>query len=207
MISFKGMSAKESSNGANARQLPAGPYVCKVLDVQVEGKAPDQQLALYIEILEGEYAGFYTKKFKAQKEKGSNYEIKYKGIMRIRIPNPENKRALYPESDLNRFNDMLWRFQKSNPDFHPDLENGFDEQCLKGLVIGVSVQEDTYNGNVFTKPVRFEIVDDVRAGRVKVMAPKNRDEENPTNGPMMDQKSGMQIANEPLPWDQNDKPW
>ena len=206
MIRFDGMSAQESKGVVT--QLPAGPYVCKVLDARVEGKAPDQQLAVIIEVLEGEYAGFYMKKYQAQKEKRSNYEIKYKGVLRLRIPNPANKKAMYPESDKKRFSDMLWRFEKSNPGLHFDLENGLDESQLKGLVIGISVQEDTYNGASFTKPVRFEIADDVREGKVKVMEPKQRDDVDPTPAPMVDQRSQMQIVNtEPLPWDENDKPY
>ena len=191
MIRYEGMKSEESKGAV--KTLPAGPYVAKVLNTSIIGKEPDQQLAVVIDIWEGDYAGWYRTKFKADKEKGSNFEIKYKGVIRIRIPNPDNTNARYPESDIRRFNDMIWRFEKSNDGFHWDG----DETKLKGLLIGVSVQEDTYNGKPFTKPARFEIVDDVRQGKVKVMAPRQREEasENPTNAPMMDQRSGMQMVN------------
>lgn len=191
MIKYEGMKSEESKGAV--KTLPAGPYVAKVLNTSIIGNEPDQQLAVIIDIWEGEFAGWYMTKFKADKEKGSNFEIKYKGVIRIRIPNPENTNARYPESDIRRFNDMIWRFEKSNDGFHWDG----DETKLKGLLIGISVQEDTYNGKPFTKPVRFEIVDDVRQGKVKVMAPRQREEasENPTNAPMMDQRSGMQMVN------------
>ena len=142
-------------------------------------------------------------KFKADKDKfgdNPNIEVKYKGVIRVRIPNPDNQNARYPESDIRRFNDMIWRFEKSN------VEQGFhwdgDETKLKGLLVGISVQEDIYNGKPFTKPVRFETVDDVRQGKVKVMAPRQRGEtaENPTNAPMIDQRSNMQIVTEELPF-------
>lgn len=197
MIKFDGMKAEESKGAV--RYLPAGPYVAVVLDARIEGKEPDQQLAIYLDVAEGPYANFYTNKYRAQKERGSNYEIKYKGILRIRIPNRKNRNALYPESDQRRFNDMIARFQNSNPgvNFLPD---GFDESLLKARLIGISVVEDEFNGNVFTKPFRLENVDDVRAGRVPVLAKRERNE-NPTNGPKVDQQSGMTIATEQLPWD------
>ena len=206
MIRYSGMEAKESSN--NSRQLPAGPYVCKVLNVRIEGKEPDQRLAVMIDISEGLYAGYWTTKYNAQKERGSNYDIKYKGIIRLRIPNPDNKNAQYPESDMRRFNDMIARFQNSNPGVELYSADGFDETRLKGLTVGVSVQEDSFNGAVFTRPVRFENADDVRNGLVKVMEPRKRDDENPTSGPMTDQQTGMAVVNtEKLPWDANDRPW
>jgi len=201
MIRYDGMKAQESGN--NNRQLPAGPYVAKVLDAIVEGDEPDQQLKVVIDILEGPYEGFYMKKYRAAKERGSAYEVKYKGIVRLRIPNKENKRAMYPESDLRRFNDMIWRFQQSNPGYVWDG----NEKALTGLTIGISVQEDEYNGNAFTKPVRFEIADDVRKGLVKTMEPRKRDE-NPTTAPMVDQRSGMSVVEtEKLPWNEDDKPF
>ena len=197
MIKFDGMKAEESKG--TVKYLPAGPYVAVILDAKVEGKAPDQQLAIYLDIAEGPFKNYYSNKYRAQKERGSNYEIKYKGILRLRIPNPDNTKALYPESDLRRFNDMIARLSNSNPgvNFQPD---GFDEGLMKGRMIGISVVEDEYNGNVFTKPFRLENVEDVREGRVPVLAKRERSE-NPTNGPKVDQASGMNIVTENLPWD------
>ena len=203
MIKFDGMRAEENGS-KRITQLPAGPYVAKVLDVKIEGEEPDQRLAVMLDISEGPFEGFYMRKYQAQKERGSNYEIKYKGIIRIRIPNPDNQNARYPESDLRRFNDMIWRFQKSNEGFVFDG----DEKALKGLEIGISVQEDSLNGNAFTKPVRFEIADDVRQGRVAVMEPRQRnDMPDPMNAPMVDQRSGMPVVEEKLPWNEDEKPW
>lgn len=195
MIKYNGMKSEE--NIGVVRNLPAGPYVCQVLDARVEGMEPDQRLAIMFEVYEGDFAGFYTKKYREAKERGSNYEIKYKGVIRLRIPNPDNKKAQYPESDIRRFNDMIWRFEQSNDGFVWDG----DETKLKGKLIGVSVQEDEYNGATFTKPVRFEVVSDVRNGLVKVMRPKG-EQENPTIPPVIDPMSGMeQVQTEKLPWD------
>ena len=191
MIKYDGMKSEEAKS--NIKYLPAGPYVAQVLKVSIEGNAPDQQLAVCMDILEGEYAGWFMKKFKSmQANQNSQYPVKFKGVLRLRIPNPANTKAQYPESDIRRFNDMIWRFEKSNDGFHWDG----DEQKLVGKVIGISMQEDTYNGATFTKIARFEVADDVRDGKVSVMQPKNREEAqpDPTPAPMVDQRSGMQMV-------------
>ena len=115
MIKYEGMRSEESKGAV--KTLPAGPYVAKVLNTSIIGKEPDQQLAVVLDIWEGEYAGWYMTKFKADKDKfgdNPNIEVKYKGVIRVRIPNPDNQNARYPESDIRRFNDMIWRFEKSN---------------------------------------------------------------------------------------------
>lgn len=207
MIRYNGMKAEENGNERN-NQLPVGAYVCQVLDAQIVGHEPDQRLAVIFEIYEGEFKGWYMAKYKAQKERGSNYEIKYKGVLRLRIPNSDNKMAQYPESDQRRFNDMIARFQNSNPgaEFYSDA--GFDETKLKGKLIGISVAEDEYNGASFTKPVRFENVDDVRQGLVKPIERRVPDPTPAPTAPIVDQRSGMQkVQLEKLPWDVEDKPW
>ena len=205
MINYAGMKAEESKSDSFG-QLPVGAYVGKVLSAKIDGFAPDQSLVLALDVVEGEYTGFYMNKYNASKKAGSKYgEIKYKGTYRLRIPNPDNKKAQYPESDQRRFNDMIARFGNSNPNTEFYSENGFDETLLKGKLIGISVAEDEYNGATFTKPVRFENVDDVRQGLVK---PIERNAPDPTPAPMVDQRSQMQIVNtEQLPWDVNDRPY
>lgn len=200
MIRFDGMKAEERGNRGNGNQLPVGAYVCQVLDARIEGQAPDQRLAVIMEIYEGEYRGWFMKRFNYQKEH-SQYQAKYKGVIRLRIPNPDNTKAQYPESDQRKFNDMIARFQNSNPNTEFYSEDGFDETLLKGKFIGISVAEDEYNGARFTKPVRFENVEDVRNGLVKPIEPKEG-QPDPTPAPMKDQRSGMQMVNtEELPWD------
>lgn len=206
MIRFDGMKAEESKGGF-IKHLPVGAYVGIVKNTRIEGKAPDQQLAIMLDVSEGDFAGFYTQKYLAQKERGGNYPVQYKGILRLRIPNPDNTRAQYPETDQRRFNDMIAKFQNSNDGVILYNDDGFDETKLPGLTIGFSTQEDAYNGSTFTKIARLENAEDVRLGKVTPMEPRRRDEANPTTpAPMMDQQSGMmQVNTVALPWD--DKPY
>lgn len=210
MIKFNGMRPEESGK-RNNNQLPAGPYVCRVLEGRVEGDAPDQRLAVLLDVCEGQYKDFFMKRYTEQKQRYDDgklqYKPKYKGVIRLRIPNPDNKNAQYPESDGRRFNDMIARFENSNPNVEFFTEAGFDETRLTGKLIGISVQEDEYNGAKFTKPVRFENVEDVRQGLVSVMPPRG-EQPDPTNAPMKDQRSGMTVVNtEKLPWDKDDVPY
>ena len=199
MINFNGMAAKEKSGFV--KHLPVGAYVGKVLDARVDGK----RLLVLVDVAEGKFTDFYMKKFKGQKERGSNYgDPKFKGVVKVNIP---VEGSTYYESDMNKFNDMIWRFQQSNPNFKPDLAKGLDESTLKGLAIGFSTQECEYNGFVYTEPARFESVDDVREGNVQKMSPR-KNGENPTSAPMVDQRSGMEVVQtEKLPWDEDDKPY
>jgi len=183
MIRYEGMKSEEMKGSENMGQLPAGTYVAKVIDARIEGTEPDQQLAVYLDVSEGEYEGFFTKKYNAAKEAGSKYgEVKYKGVIRLRIPNEKNTKALYPESDIRKMNDMGFRFEKSNPGFRWEG----DERKLIGLTVGINMQEDEYNGNVFTRIGRFEVAQDVRAGTVKPMQPRKRKETAPVAPPVPD---------------------
>ena len=169
MIKYNGMKSEAASG--NMGQLPAGPYVAKVLKVEIEGDAPDQRLILKVDVAEGYYLDFFMNKFKSQYEKSSGkYPVTYKGVYRIRIPNEKNKNALYPESDIRKFNDMIFRFEKSNEGFHWEG----DETSLVGLMIGINMQDDEMNGTQFTRIGRLEIADDVRNGLVKPMKARER---------------------------------
>ena len=166
MKAFDGF--KSEANGGKTAMLPAGPYVAKIINVKIDGEEPDQSLILRLDIAEGEYAGYYTARYKADEErKNSQYPPKYKGDLRIRIPNPDNKKAMYPESDLRRFNDAMYRIEQSNPGYAWD----WNERGLIGRIVGVNVRAGTYNDAAYTKPYRLEIADDVRKGIVQPMEP------------------------------------
>ena len=166
MKAFNGYKAEAKSKGYP--QLPAGPYVAKIMAVKLEGFEPDQTLILRLDIAEGDNAGYYAKRYQHDSEnKNARFPAKYKGDFRLRIPNANSTKSMYPESDLATFNDAMFKIEQSNPGYHWD----WNEDGLKGLLVGINVQQGTYNGNQFTRISRLEIVDEVRAGRVSTMAP------------------------------------
>ena len=168
MKQFAGFKSEASASGAY-EMLPAGAYVAQIKNVRIDGTEPDQSLVLRVDVTEGEYAGYFTNRYKHDAgNTNSKYPAKYKGDFRLRIPNPDNKKAQYPESDLRRFNDAIWRIEQSNPGFHWQWVEG----NLAGLQIGISMQEGEYNGMPYTTIGRLETVDDVRQGKVKPMKPR-----------------------------------
>lgn len=160
---------KSEANANKPKALPAGPYVAKIKAVKIEGNEPDQQLVLRVDIEEGPYEKYFFKRYISDKE-NSKYEPRYKGDFKLRIPNDENTKAMYPESDRKRFNDAIYRIEESNPGYHWD----WNENGLVGLLVGINMQEDEYNGFRFTKIGRLEIAQAVRDGKVTVMEPRER---------------------------------
>ena len=170
MKQINGFRSEHKKKGTE--QLPAGPYIGKIKNVKIDGVEPDQVLILRLDVSEGEHTGYFTNRFIKDDERyksgDSKFAPKYKGDLRIRIPNPDNKKALYPESDLATFNDAIWCIEESNPGFHWE----WDEKALIGLTVGFSMRKGTYNGNWFTRIEKLESVPEVRMGNVAVMEPK-----------------------------------
>lgn len=188
MKAYNGFEKKVS--GKAYEQLPPGPYVAVIKAVKLEGYEPDQKLILRLDIAEGPYEGYYMKRYiNDSKRDNAKYPARYKGDFRLRVPNDENTKAMYPESDKKRFNDFIARIEASNPGY----EWGWEENTLKGLMIGVSVQQGTYNGSGFTKIARLETVDDVRNGKVSIMPPM--EPRGDAWEPPVDQQSGFTVVN------------
>ena len=194
MKAFNGFKSAPSSS--KPQPLPAGPYVAKILAVKIEGLEPDQQLVLRVDVCEGEFEGYFRNRYKKEKE-SSRFEPKYKGDYKLRIPNDDNTRAMYPESDQRRFNDAIYRIETSNPGYHWD----WNENGLVGLLVGINMQAGEYNGVPFTKIGRLETADDVRKGIVGTMKPREpRGDAYDT--PHIDQQSGFTaVETDELPFD------
>ena len=193
MKAFDGFKSEKSNQGSFG-QLPAGAYVGKITSVKIEGAEPDQTLAIAVDVTEGEHAGYFSRRLKHDQEMGGQFEVKYKGVYRLRIPNPANTRAMYPDSDKKRFNDAIWRIEASNPGYHWD----WNEKGLVGRAIGFSMQEDEYNGNAFTRIGRFEVVDDVRAGIIPKMKPRKPRQDASASAPA--EPSGFTQVETELPF-------
>lgn len=162
---------KSEASGKKYPMLPAGAYVAGIKNVKIDGKEPDQQLVLRLEVIEGEYAGYYTKRYEHDSQGAGfdqQYQAKYKGDLRIQIPNPDNTMRNHPEWDVRTFNNAIYCIEQSNPGFKWD----WDENKLKGKTVGINVREGMFNGNPYTQIGRLEVVNDVRLGLVAPMKPK-----------------------------------
>lgn len=154
--------------------LPAGAYVAGIKNVKIDGTAPDQQIVLRLDIIEGEYAGYYTKRYEHDSQNAGiqqHFEAKYKGDFRIQIPDDRNTKRQHPEWDLRTLNESIWCIEQSNAGFHWDGDTDHIMD-LKGKIVGINVREGTYNGIQYTQIGRLEPAEDVRKGLVKPMKPK-----------------------------------
>ncbi len=157
---------KSEAPAANGyAMLPKGLYIAQIKDVRVEGSAPDQQLVIRLDISEGEYAGYYTNRYKSDSQSNSRYEVRYKGDYRLQIPDADNTKREHYDWDYKTFQGAIWAIEDSNDGYHWD----WNEAGLKGKTVGINVRQGEYNGSPYTKIGRLESVKMINAGKVKVM--------------------------------------
>lgn len=180
MKQYKGF--KSEAPAPKYPMLPAGTYVCGIKALKIEGTAPDQQLILRLDIIEGDYVGYYTKRYTHDTENAGfnqSFQAKYKGDFKLQIPNDENTMRKYPQNDEKKFNRAMYAIEHSNTTLKFDWEKIWagDFAFLKGKTVGINVYEDSYQDYPFTRIGRLEIADDVRKGIIETMkAPKRKDQ-------------------------------
>lgn len=162
MKAFNGF--KSEARNTKTPPLPAGPYVAKIK----AAKADDEFLTIRVDVCEGPFTDYFVTRYKREDNPNSRYPAKYKGDFRVRIPS-DDENDQYRENNLRNFNDAIFRIESSNPGYHWD----WDEAKLAGLIVGINMQGREYNGAYFTQIGRLEIAQDVRAGIVPVMEPKD----------------------------------
>lgn len=125
MKAFNGFKAEKASSGREI--LPAGGYVCEIKSVKEENFDWGSRFALAIDVVEGEYAGFFKKDF----DGNDREDKKWRGIYRIFIPEDDGS-----EMDgwtKRSFGNFIWAVQESNPGYSWN----WDEKTLKGKKFGV----------------------------------------------------------------------
>jgi len=147
--------------------LPKGLYKAGIKAVKIDGAEPDQRLVIRLEIIEGEYAGYYTKRYQNDSQNSSGrYDVRYKGDFSLRIPNQANPKSQHFDWDLRSFNGNIWAIEDSNPGYHWD----WNEQGLVGKTVGINVRQGSFNGTPYTTIGRLESTQFMDAGKCKVMA-------------------------------------
>lgn len=124
----------EASQGGEFKKLPAGGYVCKIIDVKdvplgSDPNKPDKgnYLRVYFDIAEGEYKGFYSDDF------GKKY------------PDIHSYVRSYKEKALGLFKGFLTAIDESNnTNFVKAAEKGINEKELIGKNIGLVLGLEEY---------------------------------------------------------------
>lgn len=160
---YNNYSAKKS---VSREPLPAGGYVCRILDVKIQNYTWGDVIVLSLDVVEGQYKDFFRKDYQAQ----SGEDKKWRGTLRLNIPKDDGS-----EKDAwtkRTFENAMWAFEASNNGYHFD----WDEQKLKNLLVGVLYRNKEWemNGNRgwTTESCAATSVEDIRSGNYKM--PKDK---------------------------------
>ncbi len=169
MKAFNGLEIKKSVS-AN-EPLPAGGYVAKILNANVEEYSWGEVLVISFDIAEGEYKDFFSKQYK----ENTREDKKWKGNFRMTVPQESNQ---YFDSQKRTFGNAIWAIEESNPGYHWD----WNEAALKGKIVGVLFRNYEYDVDGrqgwSTECCTFVSVEDVRTGNFK--QPKDKPLRNKT---------------------------
>lgn len=177
MIGITGYKQAEATSFSELPKLQPGGYVLKILNVKVEPTDWGSRLAIQFDIAEGEFKGFFDKLYKATPDEWENK--KWKGSMRLSIPHNTGDETKFKKS-LGYFKSQIQAFENSNANLHIDCERDWDENVLKGKIVGALFNEKEWemNGNTgwFTQCKRFVPVNDIRSGNFTI--PKREELKN-----------------------------
>lgn len=177
MIGITGYKQAEATSFSELPKLQPGGYVVKILNVKVESTDWGSRLAIQFDIAEGEFKGFFDKLYKATPDEWENK--KWKGSMRLSIPHNTGDETKFKKS-LGYFKSQIQAFENSNANLHIDCERDWDENVLKGKLVGALFNEKEWemNGNTgwFTQCKRFVPVNDIRSGNFTI--PKREELKN-----------------------------
>lgn len=111
---------------SDSEQLPRGGYVCKIIGAKVIENDYGQSIKIALDIAEGEYAGFYQRKFDAN----TNEDKKWSGTYLLSVPKDDGtKEDGWTKRKFRTFTDAL---EDSNPNYHFD----WDETKFTGKFVG-----------------------------------------------------------------------
>ena len=172
MIGITGYKNAEATSFNELPKLAPGGYVLKIRGVKVEETQWGVRLAFKFDIAEGKEKGFFEKLYKATPDERENK--KWKGSYRLKIPENSGDDARFRKS-LGFFKSQIEAFEKSNHGLNINCEKDWDEQELKGKIVGALFNEKEWemNGNTgfFTNCARFVSADDIRSGNFTIPKP------------------------------------
>lgn len=161
---------EKTFGGDKFAPLPAGGYVCKILDVAVDKtQGGSTFIKLRIDVAEGEYAGYFSKRFAA--DASSQYGQKWKGIYKIFLPNFTGDNNKYMD-EIGRYKGNINTIARSNNIPEPNIEQGYDPDIFKGCTVGILFREAEYKGNTFTEPAFLRETQKIRSGDFEIPQPR-----------------------------------
>jgi hypothetical protein len=158
---MKKYDVKAEKPSGGREQLPAGGYVCNIINAKVESNDWGDTLVIAHDVCEGEYEGI----FKRDYDNNDREDKKWRGTFRLKLPKDDGS-----EQDAwkkRSFNGFIWAIEQSNPGFVWD----WDEKKLKGKKVGLLYRNEEWaidgRSGWTTKAAGSESVENIRAGKFK----------------------------------------
>lgn len=130
-----------------SQQLPKDKYVCVIKEVHEQtSKNGNEQFIILYDIAEGEYAGFFEKRFKADKAKNPN-DAKWKGVFRQNMDGKGTSWFKGIITSLERSNNFTFQWDKED-----------NEKLLKGKKFGGLFRRRQYIADNGDRPIVTELV-------------------------------------------------
>lgn len=169
MIGITGYAKAEATSFNELPKLEPGGYVLKILDVKVEESQWGTRIALMFDIAEGKEKDFFNRLYKATPDEWESK--KWKGSYRLKIPENAGDETKFRKS-LGFFKSQIEAFEKSNSGLKINCEAEWNEQVLKGKIVGALFNEKEWEMNgktgFFTNCARLVPADDIRSGNFKI---------------------------------------
>lgn len=152
---------------SNSEQLPRGGYVCSIIGAKPQDSQYGQSIKIAFDIVEGEYAGFYQKKFDAN----TSEDKKWPGTYLLNVPTDDgSQQDGWTKRKFRTFTDAL---EDSNSNYHFD----WDETKFKGKLIGFVFnyrEWEAPDGRAILSPNAANVtsVENIRKGNFKIPADK-----------------------------------
>lgn len=127
-------------------QLPAGCYVCKIIDAKQDQYNEHDRFIMQFDIDEGEYKGFYQKQYNQAKKMDPNF--KYKGEHRQNMDG----------TGLPFFKGLITSIEKSNSDFSFPFGQKNNEKTLVGKRFGAVMGREEFLASDGKKRMATKIV-------------------------------------------------
>lgn len=158
---------------SNVEKLPAGGYVLEIKHVEYENnsdKGYNDKIVLAFDIYEGDFRDHFQRRYDAQTQE----DKKWKGNYRLSVPFEDGSEE--DNRTGRRFKTVTNSFEDSNPGYHWN----WDEQTLKGKLIGGIFREKEYNFNgrtgFFTECAALTDVESIRSNTYRPLPTKYLDE-------------------------------
>ena len=166
---MKKYDVKPEKPSGGRETLPAGGYVCSILNAKVESNDWGDTLVIAHDVCEGDYKDI----FKRDYENNPFENKKWRGVYRCKLPAEDGSE--YDSKKRRELANLMWSLENSNPGFEWG-DWATVEKRLKGKKIGLIYRnkEWAYNDRTgwTTEAAGTESIDNIREGKFRPLKDK-----------------------------------